>query len=209
MKNNRGMAVWILVLLLAGCSLVPNRLKIGDNVVTPQKDVSATTLSTLNAGEVLPLAAGSRLVITRFNATAGVPATKDSPAVAAQPERTVTEVIPAKDTQWQRTEASVSANSGTVDTSIREHQIDAQESRPLLWASIGAAVLGGFFIYRAYPTPAICCFGASVVFFIAWKVSGVPSWMWGVGLAAIAGGGALFLGHERGLKTPPNPVSPT
>lgn len=201
MTGTRGMAVWLL-LLLSGCSLIPNRLKIGDNMVTPQKDVSAATLSTLNAGEVLPLAAGSHLVITRYHATAGVPATKDSPAIPAQPERTVTEVIPAKDTQWQRTEAMVSANSGVLDTSVALKKVDAEESRPLLYAAIGAALLGGFFIYRAYPTPAICCFGASVVFFLAWKVSSLPPWFYAIGLAAIAGGGALFIGHERGLKTP-------
>ncbi len=198
----------VLVLLLSGCSLMPSRIKVGDSVVTPPKDNgTAATLSTFNAGQALKLAAGSRLVMTKFHSVAGIPETKDQPAVAPQPEKEVTEIYPSADTEWHKTEATVAANSGTVDTSIRTHEIDVAASKPLLYAAILSAALGVFFIYRAYPTPAIGCFIAAVVFFAAFKVSGLPSWFWGLGLVGIAGGAALYFGHERGLATPKPPVT--
>ena len=197
------------VSLLSGCNLMKGRISSGGSVVQGVKDAgSPATLSTFNAGEALKLAAGSHIVMTKVHATAAIPATKDTPAQPAQPEKEVTEIIPAQDTEWHKTEATVAANTGTVDTTIRAHEIDAAESRPLLYAAIGAALAAGFFVYRAYPTPAICCGAASVVFFLAWRLSGLPPWFSALGLAGIAGGVALWLGHERGLKSATAPEAP-
>ncbi len=128
-----------------------------------------------------------------------VAATKDAPA---RPAKEVTIISPAGPTEYRKTEETVKADTGTVDTSIKQHEIDVEASKPLLYASIAAALACGFFVYRAYPTPAICCGVASAVFFMAWKVSGLPTWFWAVGLAAVVGGVVLYIGHERGLYTP-------
>lgn len=181
----------------SGCSLMRGWIKSGGTTVQGVKDAGkAATLETTNAGSSVPLPAGSTVTVTK---TESVPATADKPAIPAT-EQTV--IAPGGATEWKKTEVAVKADTGTVDTSIRKHEIDAEESRPLLYAAIIAALAAGFFVYRAYPTPAICCGVASVVFFLAWKVSGLPSWFWAIGLAAIIGGGALYLGHERGLYTP-------
>jgi hypothetical protein len=193
------------LIFLTGCAWFggAGKLKIGDNSVTPVANAGKpATLATFNAGEYLPLSAGSRFTITRYKAVAGQPATKDTPAIAPQPEREVTEIVPASDTQWQKTEASVKADSGAIDQSVALKKVEVGESRPLLYASILSALAAGFFVYRAYPTPALACGGASVVFFLAWKISGIPDWFYAVGVACLVGGAALYLGHERGLYTP-------
>lgn len=161
------------------------------------------TLASSDRGESLPIPAGSTVTVTKSEALPATPAYKDIPAQKAEPAKEVTAVILAKDTVWQKKETSVSANTGTVDTSIREHQIDAEESRPLLYAAIGCALLAGYFLYRLYPTPAYICGGASGVFIIAWKATNLPAYFWVIG--AVAAGGAIFLyiGHEKGLANAP------
>ena len=144
----------------------------------------------------MPLPEGSKVTVTKYEAVA---ATEKAPA---QPAREVTEIQPNGPTEFHKTESRTDASTGTIDTSVRKHEIDAAEGRPLLYASIIAALAAGFFVYRAYPTPAICCGAASIVFFMAWKVSGLPSWFYAVGIAALVGGGALWLGHNRGLYEP-------
>ena len=184
---------WVLV----GCNLMRGRIALPGASVTAVKDAgSPATVAQSNAGVSVPLPAGSVVTVTKSEA---LPATKETPA---QPAKEITEIRPAGPTEYHKTEQTVAAQTGTVDTSIREHQIDAQESRPLLYAAIASALAAGFFVWRAYPTPAICCGVAAVVFFMAWKMAGLPEWFWAIGLAAIVGGGALWLGHERGLYTP-------
>lgn len=186
-------------MLLSGCAGV-GRIKLPGVSVTGVPDAGKPAqVATSSAGVSVPLPEGSKVVITKSEAVAATPS---APAI---PAKETTEIIPAGPTEYHQTESTVKADTGTVDTSIASKRIEAQESRPLLYAAIGAALAAGFFVYRAYPTPAICCGAASVVFFMAWKVSGLPSWFWAVGLAAIVGGGALWLGHNRGLYEPVPP----
>lgn len=159
------------------------------------------TLSTVKAGETAVIPAGSTIKVTETPAQPAKPANATESASPAIPAKRTVEIVPSAPMEWQRTEQTVNANTGTVDTSVAEKRIDAQESRPLLYASIAAAVAAALFIYLSYPTPAMACGIASVVFFMAWKVSGLPQWFWAVGLLACGVGGALYLGYERGEKT--------
>jgi len=205
MKSARA-SVALVVLIFSGCSMLHRSGAIKAGPVTVQGVADAgkpATLATSNAGTVIPLPAGSIVTVTKESAIA---ATQAAPAVAA---KETTAIVPAGPTEYRKTEETVKADTGTVDTSIAARRIDAEESRPLLYAAIAAALAGGFFVYRAYPTPALCCGAASVVFFMAWKVSGLPSWFWAVGLAAMAGGAALYLGHKRGLYEPVPTEKPT
>lgn len=159
------------------------------------------TLITAKAGETAVIPAGSTIKVTETPAQPAKPANATEAASPAIPAKRTVEIVPSAPMEWQRTEQTVNANTGTVDTSVAEKRIDAQESRPLLYASIAAAVAAALFIYLSYPTPAMACGIASVVFFMAWKVSGLPQWFWAVGLLACGVGGALYLGYERGEKT--------
>ncbi len=191
------MAITSLV-LLSGCALfhgVP-KIKVGGSTVTAPKDNGKpATLATTEAGTSVVLPAGSTVTVTKVEA---VPATQTA---AAQSAKEITTISPAGPTEYIHKEATVSAQTGTVDTSLASKRIDAEESRPLLYGAILAALAAGVFVYLHYPTPAICCGGASVVFFLAWKMSGLPDWFWALGLAGIAAGVAMYFAHERGLAT--------
>jgi hypothetical protein len=197
----------IAILALAGCQFFrrfPAITSAGVTVQGPQDAGRPATLNTSQAGESVALPAGSRITVTQTEALPPILGTKDAKAVPAMPATTVTEIVPGGPTEWRKTESTVNADTGTVDTSIAARKIDAAESRPLLYAALTAAIGAGFFVWAKYPTPALACGAASAVFFMAWKVSGLPEWFWAVGLLAAGVGCALYLGHERGEKTAQN-----
>ncbi len=210
MRNAGFICLWFFV--CCGCSLLNRgQIKAGGVSVLGVKDAGApATLNTATQKGSIRIPANSRIVRREVAAQPAVPATKESPAIPAKPAVVETEVVPSADTEWNESHDAIAANSGTVDTSIRAKQIDAEEKRPLLYAAILAAVAAGFFVYRAYPTPAVCSGGASVVFFLAWRMD-LPPWIAGLALAAIVGGVFLYFGHERGLYTPvpTDPKPPT
>lgn len=142
--------------------------------------------------EGMTLPKGSSLTLTKFGASVGTPDTK------AEPAKEVTEVHLAEATEWKRTENVINADTGTVDTSIAKHRIDAEENRFLLWASLGALVASGVFLYLKYPTPGFICAGAAVVLFAAWKLAGLPPWFHVIGISALVGAVMLWRGHARG-----------
>lgn len=187
----------LILLVLSGCSLMPARIKAKGVTVQGVKDAgSPANLATSSAGTVIPLPEGSKVTVTKESAVA---ATKETPA---QPAKEVTEIRPAGPTEYRKTEETVKADTGTVDTSVRKHEIDAEETRPLLYGAMALAVATGVFFWLKYPSPALMCAAGSVILFLAWKVSGLPSWFWV--LAVVAGGGAagLYFGHNRGLHEP-------
>ncbi len=189
-------ALTVLCLCLTGCGAFGvGRIKAGPVTVQGVKDAGkAASLSTSSAGAVIALPEGSRLVKTEYSA---LPATEKAPA---QPAKIVTEIIPGGPTEYHETKATVQADTGTVDTSIAKKRIDSEESRPLLYGALACLAGAGFFIWAKYPTPAMCCGAGAVILFIAWKVSGVPDWLYVVGLIAAAAGVFLYFGHERGEK---------
>lgn len=197
-------ALAALILLFCGCSVfqpVPKIKADGASVIGPKDAGKPATLNTVDAGEVAVIPAGSTIKVTETPAQPAKPATATEPASPAVPAQRVTEIKPSEPMKWERTEKVINANTGTVDTSIAEKRIDAEESRPLVYASIVAALASGVFIYLSYPTPAFMCGLSAVVFFAAWKISGLPSWYWGVGVTALGVAAALYLGHERGEKS--------
>lgn len=146
------------------------------------------TLATTDAKESIAIPKDTLVTITEHEATPTAPAFK------------VTELHFNSSTEWLKFRTDVAANTGTVDNSVALKKAEIAESRPLLYASIASLLACGFFLWRVYPTPALACGAAAVVFFLAWKVSGVPDWLWVLGACGLAGAVALYLGHERGEK---------
>lgn len=182
-----------------GCRLFPARISAPGVSVVGVKDAGkAATLNSDTSVASLPIPEGSRLTVTKWEPVAWRAATQTSPEVQAQPAREVTEIVLSKPTEWRKNETRIAADTGTVDTTLAKHRIDVAENRYLLFAALGAAVAGGFFLYIKYPTPALMCGAASVVFFLAWKLSDLPDWFWVVGVAGIGCGVFLWLGHRRG-----------
>lgn len=208
------LCLWVILtvaacLLFGGCSLFQKKGVIssgGVSVAAVGDAGKPGELHTSNGAEKVPIPTGSTITVKK---TEAIPATDKTPF---QPAVEWTEVKLNGPSYWERTKADVTASTGTVDTSVALKKVESAESRPLLYAAIASLLACGFFLYRAYPTPAFACGGAAVVFFLAWKVSGIPDWMWAVGAMALAGAVALYLGHERGEKaavvagTPITPV---
>jgi len=193
----------LLIFLFGGCSMFGKRPKISGNGISVIGVPDAGKAATLDSGTSLaslPIPAGSTLVMTKVSPMEAIPASDKSPAVAAQPAKEVVEVKLAGPTEWRKTESTMKADTGTVDTSIAKHRIDAEENRFLLFASLGALAAAGVFLYLKFPTPAMMCAGASAVLFIAWKVAGLPPWFHVIGFCAVAGAIFLHRGYERREK---------
>jgi hypothetical protein len=148
----------------------------------------------------LTLPAGSTVTVTKFGAVAWEPATGSRPEVKAQPAREVTQVELSRDTTWQKEETKIAANTGTIDTTVATHRIDVESHKILLYAAIGAMVVAGIFVYLKYPTPALMCGAAAVIFFLAWKLSDLPPWFYVIGVGGFVGAVALHRGYERREK---------
>lgn len=190
-------------LLAAGCAVFRKQPAIaapGVTVTAPADSGKPATLDTAKAGESLPIPAGSRLTVTKFGAVAFIPATVNAPEQPAQPAKEVVQIDLGGASVWTKTAETVRADTGTVDTSVAKAKIEAAESRILLYAALGCLVVAGAFFWMHYPTPAMLAAAASGVLFLCWKVSGLPPWFWGVAVAALAIGGGLYFGHERGEK---------
>lgn len=185
---------------MSGCALWRiGKIKAPGIAVTGVPDAGkAAVLDSDTSAASLPIPAGSTLTLTKFEAMRAIPATDTTPEVKAQPAREVTEIVLSKPTEWRKNETKVHADTGTVDTSIAQHRIDAAENRFLLWASLAAMGAAGLFLYLKYPTPAFICGGAAVVLFAAWKLAGLPPWFHVIGISAIVGAFALWRGHVRG-----------
>ena len=178
----------ILIMLMGGCASVP-RIQFGKAFVEAPKD--AGTPATLKSGEVktgFRIPANSRVAITK---TEAAPATADTPA------RPATEVLTfdfSQASEFIQNANTMQASTGTVDTSVAKKRIDVESKAPLLWACIGAGLLGAVALAFSWPTVAALCGGASALFFAAWRIADVPWW---VGVIALAIAGGLFVGWLR------------
>lgn len=190
----------IACLLLSGCALFKPKgtINVGKAQVTAVADNGKpATLATSDAKESVAIPKDTTVTITEHPATPTAPAFK------------VTELHFNSPTEWQKFTGTVSANTGTVDTSVAEKKLDISARQPLLYAAMLSAIAGVFFLYRAYPTPAALCGLSAVFFLIVWRTASLPAWMWGLGALGIAAGVALYLGHHRGLYEPvPQPTKP-
>ncbi len=201
-----GWAFWVivalLIVLLYGCKTV-GRIKSGGTIVAGVVDAGkAATLATGESKQSVAIPAETPVSVTRIEA---VPATDKTPF---EPAREVFSFTPAKETRWEAVSSTLRADTGTVDTSIAMKRIEAAETRYLLFASLGAAMAGGLFVYIKYPTPALMCGAASVVFFLAWKLSDLPDWFYVIGVVAAVGGIIMWKAHDRGEKDAANPPIP-
>jgi len=181
---------------MVGCAHLPKVSLPGITAQGPKDNGSPVTVGKSDSGVSLALPAGSKVVKREIKGLGYRPATKDQPAQAATPDETVTEFTLSAPSEYHETKQDVKASSGTIDTSVREHQIDVEERRWLLWAAIGCGI-GGVLLRSFMPAwPGLSnglLLGAALAFG-AWKLSEIPSWIWVVAIAIMA---AKALGYKR------------
>lgn len=191
-------APWI----LGGCKMFtkqPN-IRSGSVLVTAPLDAGKpASLAESTDTASLPLPAGSRLTLTKVEATKAIPATDTSPAIPYAPAKEITEVQLSGDTEYRRTAKAIDAQTGTVDTSIAKHRIDVASRQWLLWAAIACGV-GGLVIRStmpAWPSLSNGLLMGAVAAGLAWKMAEVPAWLW---LCILGFAGVLVLGYKRREK---------
>jgi hypothetical protein len=205
----RELCLWItvgvfVVLSLTGCAAFGKhraKVRATELIAGAQADApkdNATPASVDSSGEELrlPIPAGSVIKETRTDAIPAVPATAEAPAVLATPATIVREIhLPAETVLTQKAQR-VDTRTGTIDTSVRLKQVEAEESRWLLWAAIGCGI-GGIVVRSALPAwPGLSnglLLGAACAF-VAWKFSALPAWLFLLPIALMA---AKALGYKR------------
>lgn len=173
--------------LLIGCT--SGKLRIGRTVVQPPPN--AQTPSFANTGEKtvetsIPAGTVKETVKTQGNAT-------ESPKEVTRyvfPEATTEKTV-------EITQSASLSNERAPDQTVALRKEENNARAPLLYAAIGACVVGIGFIFMKWPTPAACSFGAGIIFFIAWQVSGLPSWFFMLGFLVLAAGIGVMLGFKR------------
>jgi hypothetical protein len=172
-----------LAAVACGCSTGSIETKLGKVRGVPD----AGTPATLNGGEVrtgFRVPANSKVTLTKTAATATTPAVEVSTFDFSEP------------TEFEQTASTIIASTGTIDTSVAQHRIDAQERRWLLFAAIGCAI-GGLVarsLLPAWPGLSNGLLIAAPLAFAAWKLAEVPAWLWLVAIGIMA---VLALGYKR------------
>jgi hypothetical protein len=171
--------------------MLPARIKAGPVSVTGVKDAGKpATLATSEAGTVIPLPEGSRVTVTKYEPVAA------TPMAPAQPAKEVTEIAPSGPTEYHKTESTVKADTGTVDTSVRKHQIDVEDRRWLLWAAIVCGI-AGVVLKSMLPGWGGLSNGlliGAALAFGAWKLSDIPAWIWAAVIIVMV---AMAAGYKR------------
>jgi hypothetical protein len=185
-NKTRVRAVFILfAVLLGGCALGRGVIRSKIASVTGVPDAGKP--ATLTSGEVrkgFRIPANSKVLLTRTDATASTPAVESAQFELSEPS------------EYQETSSRVDASTGTVDTTVRKAQIDAQERRWLLWTAICSAI-GGIAlraVVSSWPTIYNGAFALSALSFAAWKFSEIPAWVvFSVVVVAVC----LVLGYKK------------
>jgi len=184
---------WMLVisLLLSGC-LNTGKLRMGRVELTPPGN--ASTPSVVNSGEkttetVIPAGTEKKTVETQGTAT-----------TPARTETTFTFPKETKETVREQTDSVTLANERAPDQTVALRKADNAARAPLLYAALGSLAATAVMMLLKYPTGAMLTGAAAGVFFLAWKLADVPSWLWAVGAVAIAGAVFLVIGHEKGER---------
>lgn len=94
-------------------------------------------------------------------------------------------------------ELVTSASASAPDKSIALREIEVEAGRPLLYGALICVAAAIFFVWRAFPTPAMLAGAGAVIFFLAWKISTLPSWFFSIGLLAVGIAVAIFWGYQR------------
>lgn len=196
-------ALWVglvlgLVCFFTGCALLPDKGKIkadGVTVTGPKNPGTPATVATATAGTTVPLPAGSTVTVTREEVP--LPAGLQSPASGLRTlPRETTVITPAGPTEYRKQEATVRADTGTVDTSVAKHAADVAERRWLLWTAIACGIAG--LVVRsmlpAWPSLSNGLLLAAVAAGLSWKLAEVPAWIWLCILAVVA---LMIAGYKR------------
>lgn len=196
----RRLLLLVSVSLIASCAHIPRvQLSGGTSAAAPRDNGSPATANEATTTSTIVIPKDS-IVTAPTGTTGGIAGVVQAPPITA---------TLAKDSELRVVSTAATASSGTIDTTVATRRIDVAARAPLLYAAIASVVAAGVMIFLKYPTPALCCGGAAIVFFLAYQLSNLPSWFWAVGLAAGVAGVALYFGHERGEKTasaaPTNP----
>jgi len=182
-----------------GCQLLRKSGSISSKDVTVQGVPLAGTPASLNTADaqtVVTLPTGSEVKVERIAAQSALPATEDTPAVAAKPAVETTTIKLAGLGEFKKVETTVAADTGTVDTSVAKHALDVADRKWLLWAALACGI-GGIVLKSllpAWPGLSNGLLIAAPIAFSAWKLSDVPSWLWAVVLLVM---GCLALGYKR------------
>jgi len=174
------------VLILAACSTLP-RIRIGKAEVAAPKDLG--TPATLNSGEnktgiIIP--AGTKLVVTKTDAVE---------PTASTPGRPRTETLSfdfSQASEFIQTANTLAASTGTIDTRVALRRVESEEKKPLLYVSIGCAVIALGFMYFRWPTAAALSGVGSACFFAAWKLSDISPWVGALFIVAAVAGVAFY-----------------
>lgn len=174
------------VLVLAACSTLP-RIRIGKAEVLAPKDIG--TPATVNTNEnktgiVIP--PGTKLVVTKTDAVE---------ATATTPGRPRTETLSfdfSQASEFIQSANNLAASTGTVDTRVALRRVESEEKKPLLYVSIGCAVIALGFMYFRWPTAAALSGVGSACFFAAWKLSDISPWVGALFIVAAVAGVAFY-----------------
>ena len=166
----------------------------GVQVVAPKDAGKPATIDQHESTRTWDIPANAKITVAKADAT---PATQTAQAIPAKESFTSEAPEPL---HMVETLATTQASTGTIDTSVAQKRIDAGESRPLLYAAIGAAILAIAAVAMKWPSAAVMLGGASATFFAAWKLSGLPEWFWMCGVVLLGAAGALWLGYKRGFE---------
>lgn len=190
-----------IVLFTVGCAHLPQVKLPGIAASAPKDNGTAATANDNTTTSTIVVPAGST-VKAPTGATGGMAGVVQAPPI---------EAVLSHDSELRVISHALAASTGTIDTKVAEHRLDNEARQPLLYVSVLAAIAAGVMMYLKYPTPALMCAGAAIVFFLAWQMANLPSWMSFVGVGGLVGAVFLYLGHERGEKTaavqqpPPTP----
>jgi hypothetical protein len=144
-----------------------------------------------NAGE--PATLHSNEALTSIEVEKGTKMTL--PIVVNGTETTATIELPPL--KLSKRELVTSASASAPDKTLALREIEVTAARPMLYAALGCVAAAIFFVWRAFPTPAMLAGAGAVIFFLAWKISALPSWFFAVGLVAVSAGVAIFWGYQR------------
>lgn len=180
----------IAALALAGCSLAPGIKTPLGRVTAPKDAGTPAKLVSEGVTTTVPIPAETKVTVTETEAQ---PATATAPAV---PALRVTEWSFTKPTVFEQVASKLDASTGTIDTSVAKHRIDAAQRIWFLWAGIGG-LFAGVVLRSALPAwPALSnglmlAGGLSIG---AWKLDEIPTWVIVTVLLVV---GALALGYKR------------
>lgn len=182
--------VLVLGMALSGCSLAPGIKTPLGRVTAPKDAGTPAKLVSEGVATTVPIPAETKVTVTETEAQ---PATATTPAV---PALRVTEWNFTKPTVFEQVASKLDATTGTIDTSVAKHRIDAAQRIWFLWVGLGGLVAGVVLrsALPAWPGLSNGLMLAGGLSIAAWKLAEIPTWVIVTILLVV---GALALGYKR------------